>query len=72
VAEVGEILDSAAGVIRDGATLESAIARLRSGAVSEVASDAAELASLICGAALLRTASVGAHLRSDQPTLIAV
>jgi L-aspartate oxidase len=72
VAEVGEILDSAAGVIRDGATLESAIARLRSGAVSEVASDAAELGSLICGAALLRTASVGAHLRSDQPTLIAV
>jgi aspartate oxidase len=72
VAEVGEILDSAAGVIRDGATLESAITRLRLGAVSEVASDAAELASMICASALARPASVGAHQRSDQPTLMAV
>jgi L-aspartate oxidase len=72
VAEVGEILDSAAGVIRDGATLESAITRLRSGAVSEVASDSAELASMICSAALLRTASVGAHQRSDEPMRVAV
>jgi L-aspartate oxidase len=72
VAEVGEILDSAAGVMRDGETLESAITRLRSGAVSEVASDAAELAAMICAAALARPASVGAHQRSDEPTLIAV
>jgi len=72
VAEVGEILDSAAGVTRDGATLESAISSLRSGAVSEVASDAAELASMICVAALARPTSVGAHRRSDEPTLLAV
>jgi L-aspartate oxidase len=72
VAEVGEILDSAAGVTRDGATLESAITRLRSGAVSEVASDAAELASMICAAALARPASVGAHQRSDEPMRVAV
>ena len=72
VADVGEILNSAAGVIRDGETLESAITRLRSGAVSEVASDAAELASMICAAALARPASIGAHQRSDAPTAIAV
>lgn len=72
MAEVGQILDSAASVIRDGAALESAITKLRSGAVSEVASDAAELASMICVAALARPASVGAHQRSDEPTLLAV
>jgi aspartate oxidase len=72
VGEVGEILDSAAGVIRDGETLEAAISRLRSGAVSEAASDAAELGSMICAAALARTASVGAHQRNDEPTLLAV
>jgi L-aspartate oxidase len=72
VAEAGEILDSAAGVTRDGATLESAITRLRSGAVSEVASDAAELASMICAAALVRPVSVGAHQRSDEPIGVAV
>lgn len=72
VAEVGEILDSAAGVIRDGETLEAAIRRLRSGAVSDVAADAAELGSMICAAALARPVSVGAHQRSDEPTLLAV
>jgi L-aspartate oxidase len=72
LAEVGGILDSAAGVIRDGEILETALARLRSGAVSEVASDAAELASMICSAALARRASVGAHQRSDAPALLAV
>ncbi len=72
VAEVGEILDSAAGVIRDGEALQSAITRLCSGAVSEVASDAAELASMICAAALARPVSVGAHQRSDEPIGVAV
>ncbi len=72
VMEVGEILDSAAGVMRDGETLESAITRLRSGAVSALASDAAELASMICTAALARPASVGAHQRSDTLRAIAV
>jgi L-aspartate oxidase len=71
LAEVGSILDSAAGVIRDGEILESALSRLHSGAVSEVASDAAELAAMICSAALARRASVGAHQRSDA-ALIAV
>jgi L-aspartate oxidase len=72
VAEVGEILDSAAGVIRDGEALNAAITRLRSGAVSEVASDAAELAAMICAAALARPVSVGAHKRSDEPIAFAV
>ena len=72
VADVGELLDSAAGVIRDGKSLKTAITCLRSGAVSEVASDAAELASMICAAALARPMSVGAHRRSDEPTLLAV
>ena len=72
VVEVGEILDSAAGVMRDADALESAMTRLRSGAVSEVASDAAEMAAMICASALARPASVGAHQRSDEPTLLAV
>jgi L-aspartate oxidase len=72
VGEVGEILDSAAGVIREGAAIAAAIDRLRSGAVSEVASDAAELGSMICSAALARRASVGAHQRSDASVGIAV
>ena len=72
VAEVGDVLDSAAGVIRDGAALKAAITRLRSGAVSEVASDAAAMASMICSAALARPASLGAHQRSDEPALLAV
>jgi L-aspartate oxidase len=72
VAEVGQILDSAAGVTRDGDTLELALNRLRSGAVSEVAADAAEMASMICAAALARPRSLGAHQRSDEPALVAV
>jgi L-aspartate oxidase len=72
VAEVGQILDSAAGVTRDGNTLESALNRLRSGAVSEVAADAAQMASMICAAALARPHSLGAHQRSDEPALLAV
>jgi L-aspartate oxidase len=72
VAAVGEILDSAAGVMRDGVALAAAITRLRSGAISEVASDAAELGSMICSAALARPASVGAHQRSDASVGIAV
>jgi L-aspartate oxidase len=72
VAEVGQVLDSATGVLRDGATLEAALYRLRSGAVSEVAADAAEMASMICAAALARPHSMGAHQRSDERALIAV
>ncbi|TMB43254.1 MAG: FAD-binding protein [Chloroflexi bacterium] len=72
VVDVGQILDSAAGVTRDGHTLESALNRLRSGAVSEVAADAAEMASMICAAALARPHSLGAHQRSDEPALLAV
>jgi L-aspartate oxidase len=71
VAEVGSVLDRAAGVLRTGAGLHGALTRLRSGAVSSVAADAAEMASMICAAALARPASVGAHQRQDQPAAIA-
>jgi L-aspartate oxidase len=72
LAEVGDVLDSAAGVLRTGAALRGALARLRSGAVSRVAADACEMASMICAAALARPASVGAHQREDEPYRIAV
>jgi L-aspartate oxidase len=72
VAQVGELLDSAAGVLRTGAVLNNALRTLRSGAVSSVAADAAEMASMICSAALARPVSVGAHQRLDAPASIAV
>jgi L-aspartate oxidase len=72
VADVGAVLDSAAGVIRDADGLRSALEVIRSGAVSEAAADAAELAAMICAAALARPASLGAHQRSDQLALVAV
>jgi len=71
VAAIGAVLDSAAGVLRTGAALKDALATLRSGAVSSVAADAAEMASMICAAALARPASIGAHQRQDQPLTIA-
>jgi len=72
VTQVGAVLDRAAGVIRNGPELDGALAELRHGAASEAAADAAEMAALICGAALARTASLGAHQRSDEPARIAV
>ena len=72
VAEIGSVLDSAAGVLRTGAQLKEGLAMLRSGAVSSVAADAAEAASMICAAALARPISVGAHQRQDEPHRIAV
>ena len=72
VAQVGEQLDSAAGVLRTGSALNCALRRLRSGAVSPVAMDAAEMASMICSAALARPVSLGAHQRLDSPAAIAV
>jgi L-aspartate oxidase len=72
VAEVGAVLDRAAGVIRNGPDLEAGLARLRTGAASEVAADAADMAALICSAALARPISLGAHQRSDEPASIAV
>jgi L-aspartate oxidase len=71
VARVGELLDSAAGVLRTGGELVEALAALRSGAVSPGAFDAAAMASMICAAALARPDSIGAHQRSDQPAAIA-
>ncbi len=71
VAAIGAVLDSAAGVLRTGAGLQDALTMLRSGAVSSVAADAAEMASMICAAALARPASVGAHQRQDAPAAIA-
>jgi L-aspartate oxidase len=71
VAQVGEVLDDAAGVLRSGRELKEALTTLRSGAVSPVAADAAEMASMICAAALARPASIGAHQRLDQPATIA-
>jgi L-aspartate oxidase len=71
VAAVGAQLDAAAGVIRNGAALQDALTTLRTGAVSSVAADAAEMASMICAAALARRVSVGAHQRQDEPAAIA-
>lgn len=69
VSAVRRLLDSAAGVLRTGAGLESALASLRSGAVSEAAADAADVASMICTAALARPRSLGAHQRTDEPAI---
>jgi len=71
VTQVGEVLDSAAGVLRTGPELKEAVAKLRSGAVSSVAADAADMATMICAAALARPASIGAHQRLDQPATLA-
>jgi L-aspartate oxidase len=70
--EVRRVLDSAAGVLRSGAGLTSGLRVLRSGAASVTAADAAEMASMICSAALARPLSLGAHQRLDQPAPIAV
>jgi L-aspartate oxidase len=72
VARVGELIDSAAGVLRTGIELKDALAKLRSGVVSSVAADASDMASMICAAALARPASLGAHQRQDEPDRIAV
>jgi L-aspartate oxidase len=63
---VRRLLDSSAGVLRTGAGLESALETLRSGAISEGAADAAEVAVMVCSAALARTRSLGAHQRLDD------
>ena len=70
--EVRRVLDSAAGVLRSGAGLTRGLRVLRSGAGSASAADAAEMASMICAAALARPRSLGAHQRLDQPAPIAV
>jgi L-aspartate oxidase len=72
VAEVGDLLDTSVGVLRTGAALNEALAKLRSGAVSSVACDAAEMAWMICAAALARSVSLGAHQRQDERLTIAV
>jgi L-aspartate oxidase len=72
IASVRRLLDTAAGVFRTGAGLEHGLRVLRSGAVSEAASDAADVASMICAAALARPRSLGAHQRLDEPAPIAV
>jgi L-aspartate oxidase len=72
LAEVRRVLDSAAGVLRSGAGLARGLRVLRSGAGSATAADAAEMASMICSAALARPLSLGAHQRLDQPAPIAV
>ena len=71
MAQVGDLLDTAAGVLRTGEELKEAVAMLRSGAVSTVAADAADMASVICAAALARPASLGAHQRRDEPATLA-
>jgi L-aspartate oxidase len=70
--DVRRLLDSAAGVRRTGDGLENALQRLRSGANSAAADDAAEMASMICAAALARPLSLGAHQRLDEPARVAV
>jgi L-aspartate oxidase len=70
--EVRRVLDSAAGVLRSGAGLVGGLRVLRSGANTSTVADAAEMASMICAAALARPLSLGAHQRLDQPAPIAV
>jgi aspartate oxidase len=70
--EIRRVLDSSAGVLRSGAGLTRGLRVLRSGAGSATAADAAEMASMICSAALARPLSLGAHQRLDQPAPIAV
>jgi L-aspartate oxidase len=70
--DVRQLMDSAAGVLRTGAGLEKALRVLRSGASSAAAADAAQMASMICSAALARPLSLGAHQRLDHPAPIAV
>jgi L-aspartate oxidase len=70
--DIRVLLDSAAGVLRSGAGLESALRVLRSGTNSAAAANAAEMATMICSAALTRPLSLGAHQRLDQPAPIAV
>jgi len=72
VTVVRRLLDSSAGVLRTGVDLESALARLQRGAVSSAGTDAAEVATMICSAALKRARSVGSHQRIDEPATIAV
>ena len=72
LADVRRLLDSAAGVLRSGSRLERALRLLPSGVNSAAAADGAEMASMICSAALARPLSLGAHQRLDQPTPIAV
>ena len=72
VTAVRRLLDSSAGVLRTGVDLESALARLQRGAVSSAGTDAAEVATMICAAALKRARSVGSHQRLDEPATIAV
>jgi L-aspartate oxidase len=69
---VRQLLDADAGVIRSGAGLASALATLAAGTTSGAAADAASLAAMICGAALARPRSVGAHYRADEPAPLAV
>jgi len=71
VTQVGDVLDIVAGVLRTGAELKAALGTLRSGAVSSVAADAADMATMICAAALARPASIGAHQRLDEPATLA-
>ena len=70
--DVRSLLDSAAGVLRSGLRLKSALRALRLGSNSAGAADAAEMASMICSAALARPLSLGAHQRLDEPSPIAV
>ncbi|MDQ6877448.1 MAG: FAD-binding protein [Candidatus Dormibacteraeota bacterium] len=70
--DVRRLLDADAGVLRTGAGLERALRVLRSGTSSAAAADAAEMASMICSAALARPLSLGAHQRLDLPAPIAV
>jgi L-aspartate oxidase len=70
--EVRRLLDSAAGVLRSGPGLQKALRALRSGTNSATAADAAEMATMICAAALARPLSLGAHQRLDTTAPIAV
>ena len=63
--DVRRLLDSAAGVLRSGAGLDKALRILRSGANSATAADAAEMAAMICSAALLDRLSALARTKGS-------
>lgn len=61
--QIRMLLDDACGVLRDGATLQDAVARLR----PHIADDAAYVAWLVSRSALRHPHSIGGHRRTDDP-----
>ncbi|MHB1526736.1 MAG: L-aspartate oxidase [Candidatus Dormibacteria bacterium] len=68
--QVGHVLAQALGPIRDGAVMERGLEHLQvAAAIDAEAERVRRLASLVLRAALIRTESRGAHVRSDHSAL---